>query len=81
MVKLLSPAQNILKLLFKEVLQRTTPEIAEKLVNGLKDDHRNLRIIIGENSRGRGYKCAFQWGFWDDNDWRGIADEGIHLVQ
>jgi hypothetical protein len=59
--------------LLKEVLQQTPPELAEKLEAGIKSG-RNLRLIIGESAAGRFKKCAFQWGFHDDQEWRGLPN-------
>jgi len=59
--------------LLKKVLQQTPPQLAEKLEEGIKSG-RNLRLIIGESAAGRFKKCAFQWGFHDDQEWRGLPN-------
>jgi hypothetical protein len=71
--KRLHGALGVLQLLLKEVLQQTPPELAEKLEAGIKSG-RNLRLIIGESAAGRFKKCAFQWSFHDDQDWRGLPN-------
>lgn len=71
--KRLLGALGVLQVLLKEVLQQTPPELAEKLEAGIKSG-RNLRLIIGDSAAGRFKKCAFQWGFHDDQDWRGLPD-------
>jgi hypothetical protein len=48
------------QILLKEVLQQTPPEYAEKLADAIRAG-KELHLSIMENSRGRGYKCAFRW--------------------
>jgi len=53
------PSKVILRILFKEILQQITPEDAESL-NKAYRDKREIGFRIRENSRGIGYKTAFQ---------------------
>jgi hypothetical protein len=71
--KRLPGALGVLQVLLKEVLEQTPAELAENLVAGIKGG-RNLRLIIGESAGGPFKKCAFQWGFHDDQEWRGLPE-------
>jgi hypothetical protein len=55
------------------VLEQTPVDLAEKLEAGIKGG-RNLRLIIGESAGGRYNKCAFQWSFHDDQEWRELPE-------
>jgi hypothetical protein len=54
----------VLKILFKEILEQITPEDAEKLTGEYRAG-RQIGFRIKQNSRGIGYKTAFQ-PFSDD---------------
>ena len=71
--KRLPGALGVLQILLKEVLEQTSPEMAEKLEAGIRSG-RNLRLIIGESAGGRFKKGAFQWSFHDDQEWRGLPE-------
>lgn len=49
----------MLKLIFREVLEQIDEEHLEKLMDGYWSGKENVVFVIGENSRGRGYKTAF----------------------
>jgi hypothetical protein len=49
-----------LQMLLKEVLQQMPEEAAEQLVAAVEHGG-EAQLTIRENSRGRGYKCAFDW--------------------
>jgi hypothetical protein len=58
MAKKISANKQMLKMLFKEVIE----QIHEEALTKLMDAHRtgeNVVVVIGENSRGSGYKTAF----------------------
>jgi hypothetical protein len=71
--KHLPGALGVLQILLKEVLQQTSAERAANLIEGIQNG-RNLRLIIGESAAGRYKKCAFQWSFHDDQEWRGLPE-------
>ena len=49
----------MLKLLFREVVEQIDEEHLEKLMDGYRSGKENIVFVIGENSRGIGYKTAF----------------------
>jgi hypothetical protein len=49
-----------LQMLLKEVLQQISEESADQLVTAIEHGG-EAQLTIRENSRGRGYKCAFDW--------------------
>jgi hypothetical protein len=63
----------ILRLLFKEVLQQTSPEIAEKLTSAYKAG-KPLMLVMGHDSHdtfAMENKTAFRWVVKsDDHAWR-----------
>ena len=64
---------SFLSLIFKEILQQIPNEDADKLMNGYKAG-KTIRFQIGQNSRGRFYKSAFQSSVSEDQTWRGLPE-------
>jgi hypothetical protein len=56
--KRLSGELGRVQILLKEVLQQMPQHMAEQIINAV-DNGGEARITLRENSRGRGYKCAF----------------------
>jgi hypothetical protein len=52
-------SKGVLKILFKEILQQISPEDAESLTEMYRQG-REIGFRIRQNSRGIGYKTAFQ---------------------
>jgi hypothetical protein len=57
--KQISGNKRMLKLLFKEVVEMIDEEHLTKLMEAYRSGAENVVFVIGENSRGRGYKTAF----------------------
>ena len=52
------PSKRILKILFKEILEQITPDVAEHMTKAYVGG-KDIGFRIRENSRGRGCKTAF----------------------
>lgn len=48
------------RVIFKEILQLTPPEFAERLADAIRDGT-PIQLNIMQNSRGRHFKTAFAW--------------------
>jgi hypothetical protein len=57
--KQISGNKQMLKLLFREVVEQIDEEHLEKLMDGYRSGKENIVFVLGENSRGIGYKTAF----------------------
>jgi len=57
--KQLSENKKMLKMLFREIVELTDEEQTERLIEAYRSGNRNAVFVIGENSRGLGYKTAF----------------------
>ena len=57
--KQISGSKQTLKILFKEVVEQIDEEHLAKLMEGYRSGANNVVFVIGENSRGLGYKTAF----------------------
>ena len=57
--KQISGNKQSLKLLLKEVLEQIDEEHLAPLLEGYRSGAKNVVFILGENSRGIGYKTAF----------------------
>jgi len=57
--KQISGNKQSLKLLLKEVLEQIDEEHLAPLMEGYRSGAKNVVFILGENSRGIGYKTAF----------------------
>ena len=57
--KQISGNKQMLKLLLKEVVEQIDEEHLAKLMEGYLSGAENVVFVIGENSRGKGYKSAF----------------------
>jgi hypothetical protein len=57
--KQISGSKQMLKLLFREIVELIDEEQAEKLMEAYRSGKENVVFVIGENSRGRFHKTAF----------------------
>ncbi len=71
--KKLEGALRVLQILFKEALQETPPELANRLVEGYEQG-KSIVLIMGVSSYGKNCKTAFRMVLTDDQNWRGLPD-------
>jgi len=57
--KQISGSKQMLKLLFREIVELIDEEQAEKLMEAYRSGKDNVVFVMGENSRGRFHKTAF----------------------
>jgi hypothetical protein len=57
--KQISGSKQMLKLLFREVVEQIDEEQAGKLAEAYRSGKENMVFVLGENSRGRYHKTAF----------------------
>jgi hypothetical protein len=55
----ISGNKQMLKILFKEVAEQIDEEHLAKFMEGYRSGGKNVVFVLGENSRGIGYKTAF----------------------
>lgn len=68
--KQISRNKQMLKLLFKEVVELIDEEHLAKLIDGYFSGAENIVFVIGENSRGKGYKTAFSASKVPHSEWK-----------
>lgn len=69
----LTGSQQVLKILFKEVLEQMPAEEANRLVTGYKDGQ-NIVLFIGQSSHRHFCKTAFGFALTDSQDWRHLPE-------
>lgn len=74
MAKKISGMKRMLGLLFKEVAEQIDEEQVAKLMDAYRSGERNIVFVIGENSRGKGYRTAFSAFTVDHSDWKLYAE-------
>ena len=68
--KQISGNKQMLKLLFKEIVELIDEEQAGKLAEAYRSGAENIVFVIGENSRGRFHKTAFSCFTVPHHSWK-----------
>jgi hypothetical protein len=69
----MSYGKNVLKMLFREVVQQAPEEAIEEFVAAYLAGQ-NIVLILGESSFGPMHKTAFSFAFTADQTWRNLPE-------